>query len=139
MPSVPDAKSPFVLRPYRSTDAAFVYSSWLHAYRPSAPVLVKETYYREQHRLISALIAAPEESRTVATAPDDDSHLFGFCFGARARLDYVFVKPMYRHLGICRALLTALGPVAAYTHPGSLAPEGAEFNPYLLFYLPAPD
>jgi len=79
------------------------------------------------------------ETRLMAVAADDPEQVFGWLFGGAPpahRLDYVYVKPIYRRLGVARALLSAFGPVQVYTHAGELLLPDAEYNPYLLYNLP---
>ena len=130
---------PYTIREInRLTDSAFVYSSWLRSgLNAKPPALARSTYFQEQHRVITALFDAAAGIRLAAVANDDADQVFGWLFGGPGRLDYVYVKPIYRKLGLATALLARLGPVAQYTHLGNLAPLGAAYNPYLLFNLPS--
>ena len=142
------AKIPVLLRAYVPTDANFVFASWLNAFEPHRdPGVARDLYYQEQHVLIANLMAASTETRLVAVAPDYPDQILGYLFGVILPvgkvIDWLYVKPIYRRLGVARALLTTFGDpregVAAYTHvPASppalirrLAP-GAVYDPYLL-------
>jgi GNAT superfamily N-acetyltransferase len=133
--------TPYLIRNLVSADEPFVYSAWLHSFEPHRDRRIsRDLYYQEQHALITALLAAPTGLRLVAASREDTRQLFGFLCGARLSvgtvLDYVYVKPIYRRMGIASALVRELGnPDAVTHHTPDLGAYPAVFDPYLL-YLP---
>jgi GNAT superfamily N-acetyltransferase len=137
------SSTPYVIRNLVPGDEPFVYASWLHSFEPFRDRRIsRDIYYQEHHALIAGLLDKPSGLRIVAASREEPKLLFGFLFGARLSvgtvLDYVFVKPIYRRMGIASALLRELGPADAVTHHttdlNSLLGLGtrATYDPYLL-------
>jgi GNAT superfamily N-acetyltransferase len=133
---------PYMIRAYRSSDAHFVYASWLHSFERFRDFRVnRDVYYQEHHSLVTSLMGALTGVRLVAASKEDPDQIFGWLFGAKLAvgtvLDYAFVKPIYRKLGLAKALVHELGEPEAYTHRTDmthrLVPSSAVFDPYLLF------
>lgn len=131
---------PIKIRPYKDTDQAFVFASWLHSFEQDRDKRVgRDLYYQEQHTLVAELLGH-RNTILIAVHPEDDNMLYGFLVGGALPvgrvLDYVFVKPVYRRMGIARALLAQFGTYDAYTHSThagrAFVPQEAVFDPYLL-------
>lgn len=132
---------PLIVRPFRPSDESFVFASWLNSHAPNRDMRIpRDIYYQEQHALIRELLST--DTFLIAAEKGDPELIFGWLAGAELSigrvLDYVFVKPTYRRMGVARALLEDFGPIDAYSHAGPVSPRllpDAVFDPYLL-YLP---
>lgn len=133
-----DRKLPLVIRLFRPDDEAFIFASWLNSHLPNRDMRIsKAIYYQEQHALIRELMST--DAFLVAADPEDTNLIFGWLAGAELSvgrvLDYIFVKPPYRRMGIALKLLKDFGPVDAFTHWSPVAEKlvpGSTYDPYLL-------
>lgn len=132
-------KKPLVIRPFRPDDEALVFASWLNSHAPNRDMRIsRDIYYQEQHALIRELMST--DTFLMAADREDPKLLFGWLAGDELPigrvLDYVFVKPTYRRMGVARALLDEFGKVDAYSHAGPVSPRllpDAVYDPYLNF------
>lgn len=98
----------------RERDANFVFATWLNSYEPFRDKNIAEAvYYHEHHDIVEQVMKAGGLVSHIEGEPDQ---LSGYLFGSGKVLDYVFVKPMYRKLGVGTALVQAFGLFDAYTH-----------------------
>lgn len=136
------------IRPAGDDDKNFILNSWLTSYyvqeqRYSLRGLTKGVFMTD-HR--AAVVDALNRS-TVYCAADrhDPSHIYGWvCVEpdgeGELALHYVYVKLPYRHMGICKALLShSLGSQRfTFTHKPTFGLakyffEVAKYNPYRFF------
>ncbi len=135
------------LRLATSEDAAFIFNSWLKAYRHSKVVqsIPNEIYFNGQHKVIEGLVKRAQF--IIACNPTDESQIFGYGVGEMLEsvlcVHFIYVKEPYRKLGIAATLLQALGHTAGspylYTHRTHAAEKleskgGLVYHPYLAFY-----
>jgi hypothetical protein len=98
-----------IFRDLDESDLAFVYNSWLINFRDSnnlENLIDKKIYFDNQTALIKKILSKSEV--VLASSPEDESQIFGFIVFERFKslnvLHYVYVKSMYRRLGIGRRL-----------------------------------
>lgn len=137
---------PYRARAIEPGDEKLIFATWLNSFEPYRDRRVpRDLYYAEQHALISKLLAESVKSGhgLVACTKDDPSMIVGWLSGRPGGvLDYVFVKSIYRRMGVAKFLLDSFNvrPMAAFTHYtevvpmlriAGLLPNGAVYNPYL--------
>lgn len=138
---------PYRIRAYQPSDEKIVFATWLNSFEPFRDRRVpRDTYYAEHHNFINRRLAAAVASGhfLVACSKDDPETVFGWvCGGVDEHgkfIDYVYVKSLFRRMGIGRALLNAFGYVALFSHYtdavpwlrlSGLLPPNAIYNPYL--------
>jgi GNAT superfamily N-acetyltransferase len=104
---------PVVLRPYRPSDEACVFKSWLETFRKGSRCHrhPEGWYYPRQRRLISGLLDGGATVVCAAFSGDPDEILGWACYDLRETLPivhYVYVKHAFRGLGIAKQLLGEL-------------------------------
>jgi len=135
---------PIRIRKAEASDVGFIFSSWLKSYRDSffAQNITTTIFYSEHHKVIERLLKGCDVY--VACNDNDVSELYGFICGERIEglfvLHYVYVKQMYRSLGIATMLLNTYShdssTAALYTHHNKVSQKlAAKYNlvhsPYL--------
>jgi len=138
------SNTPIRIRKAEGSDISFIFSSWLKSYRDSyfAENITTTIYYAEHHKVIERLLKGCDVY--VACNDNDVAELYGFICGERIEglfvLHYVYVKQMYRSLGIGTMLLNMYdhdsSTAALYTHHNKLAAKlSSKYNlvhsPYL--------
>lgn len=141
-------KMPVRLRFATPEDVDFIFNSWLKSYRnsPHATCISNPIYFSEQHRLIEALLK--RSNVVVATPEDDPLSILGWICAGRVdgifALHYVYVKHVFRGLGIADMLIAAVGhkqdEAGIYTHLTSPMAHMREkynllFHPFVLSML----
>jgi hypothetical protein len=135
-------ESAWAIRPYNSaSDENFILDSWLNAYRtsPWAGTVPNNKYFEVYGEAVRELISRGSIVR-VACNPDKPDQILGWlCYEVSARGDkcvhFVYVKDLFRKLGICRALFktASIDPKSRfyYTHRTKLARlfENAVYEP----------
>lgn len=110
------------LRQATPQDLPLVYSTWIRNYQHSQPSkpLLPTLYPSLQHNAIERLL---ERAQCVlACSPQDPDVIFGWCVGEHLDnvliIDYTYIKPHFRRLGIGNVLIGHLGQAdrVAYTH-----------------------
>jgi hypothetical protein len=100
----------FDLRPFDADDTAFLFKSWLDAYRYSdfGKALDSRTYYDGHHAVIERILERPATRIIVACLPDSPHVDLGYAVAEDDTLHFVFVKRNARQFGVASALLAAL-------------------------------
>jgi len=124
------------VRKVKKADLPFILSSWFESYwkaHASKRGLAYETYKSYQDDLIKRLL---HRSLVLVACPVfDDTEILGYSVTEGSTLHYVYVKSVYRRMGIATGLASM--PLTVYTHgaekPGRRFAEslGLLFNPYL--------
>lgn len=94
-------------RPYEaSTDAPFVFRSWISSFErsPWAGVIPSHVFYDLTKIAINQLIARGTQI-ILAVNPDDDQQILGFVAFEKDLLHYCFVKDVFRRSGIATQLM----------------------------------
>lgn len=143
-PGVPD-DLPFTIRDYKPEDYPFILSSWSNEARSIKydSFISNSIYYPRQKALINAILS--KSIIKVAHLDDEEDTIGGFAVMEPAFhmntlfIHWVGVKPLYRRIGICRALinnyLQGADPILTVTSPFSLLPKFKE--KYGLIYDPS--
>jgi len=133
------------IRPALEGDVAFVFNSWLKSFRNTglSRSVQNEVYFSEQHKLIERLLK--ESTTVVACNPTKPEDIFGWaCFqwvDGIFVLHYVYVKHLYRNLGLANELLaesahdfSTAGLYTHWTHMALLcaAKKNLLYHPYIL-------
>ncbi len=104
--------TPVRIRQATASDAAFIFSSWLKCMRGSsfAREITSTVYYAEQHKVIERLL----KTCTVHVACDEANvdDIYGYICAENIDgifvLHMVYVKHMYRNLGVGTLLLNSI-------------------------------
>lgn len=102
------------VREKTNKDEPFIYSSWLHSYRPSKANngMNKSVYFPYQTGIIEKILARPNVKVNIACSCDDDTHLLGYLVSEmsdpndRFIVHYLYVKQAYRRMGLATSLLS---------------------------------
>lgn len=115
-PQVEHSVPGLLLRPGREGDLPLVYHSWLHTLREADPwgEISRTAYFRGQHAVIEGLLSRSQ--LVVAALEDDQDQILGYAVAAPPVLHWLYVKSLFRHYGVARALLEHLGIAAPVTY-----------------------
>ena len=131
----------YVIRNGCSTDVSFIFSTWLKSYLFGGhPQPAERIYYSHHHALLEAILQHPSTYLKVACDKKDHDLIFGYVVWTIPDVvQFVYVKPSWRRLGIGNALLaeTGITPRSAitFTHWTKAGHAwgnsmGASWNPY---------
>ena len=139
-------KLPVLYRTLQDADKAFIFSSWLKNFRNGTMVrnIPNEIYYTNHHKVVEKLM---DNAKTIVCCnADDPSIIYGYInyeiVDSQFVLHFVYIKQLYRKLGIAQDLLSATGndfnKLGCYTHQTMVAVAKEEslnlvYHPYLLF------
>lgn len=138
---------PVRVRPADQSDVSFIFNSWLRSFKKSNQVkeVNAHIYYENQHKVIETLLKRC--TVMVGVNPEDATQIYGYSVcevidGVNV-IHYVYVKELFRRLGIGRELVKACGidlkaSAACYTHRTPLSYRiernvNVVFHPYLLY------
>lgn len=131
-------------------DEPSIYSDWLKSARKARTFhgVTSQVFYFWMHAIIETLLDDASVTWLVACASDDPTKIYGWLCGHRATtlagdqsvVHYVYVKKLYRRVGIATNLLERFVGDAAIV-ASSMSEAGREligdriylFNPFLLF------
>jgi GNAT superfamily N-acetyltransferase len=125
--------NPITVREATPEDMPFIFSSWYTAHRPHAKHVAIPEYNEGQNRLMRGI--ASRASIVVAASADYPDEILGYCVSEGDALHFLYVKSVYRGMGIARGLVS--GKFKWYTfwmgEKGRSFAEkfGLTYNPYL--------
>lgn len=108
-------------RPPTPTDENFILSSWLESYRrsPWSGVLPDTAFYDSHRTHLQSIVSRPATSILCCYAPSEapPNDLFGWVCWEGGTLHYIYIKHLYRKMGVAKALLarTGLDPAKVVT------------------------
>lgn len=142
---------PYRLRLNTKSDEPSIYSDWLRSARKSRTYagVKSQVFYFWQHLVIEQLLADPSVTWLIASSLVDPTKIYGWLCGQRADtlagdqavIHYLYVKRLYRRVGIASHMLTQFSGSAPALVVTSMTDSGREllgdrtfvFNPYLQF------
>lgn len=98
-----------LFRPAKPEDQAFLYNSWLKAYRNSKITREwpNDVYYPAQTEAITKILFTA--GTILACSAEDPNQIFGYIVSQKIEgtqvVHFLYVKHLYRRLGIAKALL----------------------------------
>ncbi len=116
---------------------SFVISNWLkqNLYNGYKPLPERTSYYKNHQVLIKQVLGG-----YVAVNNEDSEQFIGFACGSSQVLHFIFVKEIFRKLGIAKMLYEKLGSPKTFTHITKdsikLIDKTFTFDPYQ-FYMEA--
>lgn len=136
---------PVLMRPMADMDKAFVFNSWLKSFRNGTFCnnVDNSIYYTNQHTVIDKLL----EKCTVSVCcnSEDPKIIYGYIvyefIQGQFVLHYVYVKNIYRRLGLAKKLLYStkhdFNVLGCYTHQTPVGNRNEEkfnlvYHPYIL-------
>lgn len=105
-----------LLRQADESDLSFIYSSWLKSYKNTQKHVDTDIYFKGQHKLIEKILNV---SNVIIVCPEDDTEtIIGYIVYRDDKLHWIYVKSVYRNLGMARILLTVFenGKPQCYSH-----------------------
>jgi GNAT superfamily N-acetyltransferase len=131
----------FAIRNGCPGDVSFIFSTWLKSFFYGGQTQPPERiYYSHHHALLESILQHPSTYLKVACDKQDPDLIFGWIVWSVPNIvQFIYVKPSWRKLGIGTALLaeTGITPRSAiqfthYTKSGHAWGNsmGASFNPY---------
>jgi hypothetical protein len=125
------------IRPFEENDRNLIYVTWLKGLRfgndwfESIP---QDIYFENYHKVIDSILIRPKIEINIACLKDDPSVILGYVVFESDILHYLFVKPVWRNIGIARDLCPK--NIKTTTHLTSLGqaimPKHITFNPFLI-------
>lgn len=134
----------YIVREYEEADKSFIFATVLRGlYYGSAffSEVPKDVFMGNYHRIIENILEHPSAVIRVACLKEDPQVILGYSISRqtddKSVLDYVFVKPAWRKIGVARSLMPPnIFAVSHLTKQGhsmlkSKLP-GVMFNPFLI-------
>lgn len=107
-----DATSQLKIREYQPGDEAFLYATWLKAYRHSSEFARRirdVVFFERHHQAIEGILKRPRVSVLVACLDDSHDTILGYLvterYNDRPVIHYCYVKLSFRRMGVASALL----------------------------------
>ena len=137
---------PILFRPLAYEDKAFVFNSWLKSFRNGffCKNVDNTIYFLNHHKIVDSCTL--KGKTIVCCNADDPKIIYGYvCYEeieGQFVLHYVYVKNIYRKLGLAKQLLQRTGHdfnvLGCYTHQTIVGVQKEEqynlvYHPYLLF------
>lgn len=126
------------VRTMRDTDKNFIYATWLRGvYHGSwASQISRSTFFKFYPSVIDKIINDPDCIVLVAHLSSDPSVILGYCVFRPNKLDYIFVKELWRKQGIAKMMLKGLS-FKEHTHTTELGKKLAKkmklnYNPFAI-------
>jgi ribosomal protein S18 acetylase RimI-like enzyme len=127
----------FNLRKFQPTDLNFILGTWMESYfffMPSRPP--KHIFAKEHSLLINKHL--PHCDCLIACAEDDENQILGYIITEKEILHYIYVKGMFRKLGIGSKLMSKLNSEVVHTHYTQPIKHFSHrykliYNPYLFY------
>lgn len=134
------------IRPATEEDVNFIFNSWLKSYRDSffGKNISKTIYFASHHKILEKLLK--NCSVLVAVDANNPGDIVGYCVTEDVAgfqvIHFVYVKHIFRMLGIAKALLNAakidMTKASIYTHHTKscykvVVRYNMVYNPYLAF------
>lgn len=109
---------PRLIRPYRSDDLSFILSSWCRSYSesPNAAWVPRRVFMRVYHDYIERLLSLGQLDVQLAVDPDNDEQIYGWSALSSGVVHYVYVKQLYRTLGVANELIAGHCPGSLIRH-----------------------
>lgn len=121
------------------TDLGFIYSTWaLGLYHGNSwfHQIDQSAYFQNYKPVILAILNDPKTEIKIACIKDDPDVILGYSVSEGTTLHYVYVKGMWRKIGIARELIPE--SVECITHLTDIAKDllkkkfpDAKFNPFI--------
>lgn len=138
---------PIRVRLATEVDVPFIFNSWLKSFRAEhfAVNITNTIYFNEHHKLIEDLLQTCEVY--IACDHNNPEDIFGYICAERIDgiliIHYVYVKHMYRRLGIGKTLLGQFNPdlsvASIYSHSTKVVADriahkyNLVYSPYVAF------
>lgn len=133
-------KTPAVIvRDYVVDDKNFILATWLKGLRYGNDwfgEIEPSVYFTVYQKIIDAVLSDPRVSVKVACLKDDPDVVLGYSVSSGNRLDWVFVKRLWRNIGIAKSLIppgiTIVSHITTTGRSILRKNKGVFFNPFSL-------
>lgn len=126
------------IREMRDGDTNFILSTWLKSYyealrhygQKGCPYPKDDVFFQGHQAEIKNNLSAM--SVMVCVAPDDENQIIGWLAHKGECLHYVYVKQVFRKLGVAKALIKQ-APASSYSHHTRFSKyicKGLTYDPY---------
>lgn len=118
-----------------ASDTNFIFTTWLRSLRAGCfwfQQIQKETYFRNYNEIIHRILKRPSLKITIACLKEDPTVILGYAITEPESVHYVFVKPVWRRIGLLKDLLKE--PFSKVTHMTTEGKQVLEKKyPYAIF------
>lgn len=131
-----DREDLIMTRPFTDRDHSFIYATWLQGLRHSNDfykLIDADTYYRQYHRVIEAILTNPSTQVSVACLKETPDVILGYSVTntPNALLHWVHVKKAWRGIGIAKSLISK--DIKTVTHVNKLGVSYLQKHPGFVF------
>lgn len=119
-------------------DHNFIYASWLRGLRHGNPhfeLIDGEAYFKNHHEVIKSILDDFEVTIRIACLKESPDVILGYAVFKDDRLDWVFIKKSWRHIGLARDLVPKYITTVSHVTKVGMAllkkHTNVRFNPYL--------
>lgn len=105
----------FNIRTTKPEDYNFILSSWLQSYAKSLHHTPNSIVYDNHRPLIETCLKDPRVETLVATS-DDSDQILGYLCHQGTRMHYIYVKHVFRRMGVAKAIVAAAKNPHTVTH-----------------------
>lgn len=126
------------IRPMREGDVNFILSTWLKSYydelkrngHKGVQYPKDDVFFQGHQAQIKKHL--PSMTVMVCVAPDDENQIIGYIAGDLATLHYIYVKQVFRQMGVAKALSSSCS-FKNYSHHTKYSKhicKGLTYDPY---------
>jgi GNAT superfamily N-acetyltransferase len=131
-----ESKDVITIRGPQSGDTNFVYATWLRGLyygNDFIKQIDKDIFMEEYHPVVTGILRRPGISIKIACLKEDEDVILGYSITEGSTLHWVFVKPVWRGIGVAKKLLPdKIITITHYTNLGKkLKSTETIFNPFL--------
>lgn len=108
--------SEVTIRPFKSTDANLIYSTWLRNYFHSSAFAKKissDVFFKYHQLIVERILSRSKDHVLIACLPDAPDVIVGYLVYEKLPQDlvihYCYVKKAFRKLGIAKSLFASAG------------------------------
>lgn len=128
-----------VVRNFEPADKNFILATWLKGLRYGNDwfgEIESSVYFTVYQKIIDAVITDPRVSVKIACLKDDPDVVLGYSVSSGNRLDWIFVKRLWRNIGIAKSLIppgiTVVSHITTTGRSILRKKKGVFFNPFSL-------
>lgn len=126
----------FPIREAKGADLNFIYKAWTESFRYHSGIGKthrNHVFFTEYPKVIDQILSSPDTKVLIVNAPDQEDVIIGFLAYAPLTIHYVFVKNVFKRMGIATALINRAFPdpntPIIYTHETFEARDALKSKP----------
>lgn len=125
-----------IIRDVAGGDINFIYDTWLNGLyfgNETFHLMREHIFKRNYQRVLNYLLSLPRCTIRVCALSEDHDTIIGYSVCRGTSLDWVFVKPIWRRLGVAKRIIPP--EIETFTHVTKMVrgfkPKEWEFNPFI--------